>query len=155
MVCTPPKGTWLWKKMNEHPTLFSDHTRGDLENFIALLSLPHSYWTEVFREGELIGVIYFEGLHRIRDCEIHVMFFDSKLTDKVPVCKVLLRWAFATFGIHRATVRMPVLYRATIRFARAVGFSQEGRRREVYQIGNRWVDELTLGILASEVENGR
>jgi RimJ/RimL family protein N-acetyltransferase len=155
MVLTPPKVTWLWRQMNRHRTLFSDLTRGSVENFVALVQMPHSYWMEVTRNGEIIGVIYVEQLNLVTDCEAHVAFFDRKLADKVTLAQAALQHVFDKFGVHRITVRMPKMYWTTVRFAKNVGFQYEGTRRQVYLIGGHWQDEVILGILNGEVPDGR
>lgn len=150
---TKERITWLWGNMSKSRTLFSDLTRGDYDNFIKLIADPHSFWLEVCRGDEPIGVIYFEQLYRVTDCEAHISFFDGlkRIDEKLQLCKKLIRWAFGYFQVQRISVCVPRIYFGTVLFAKKVGFIQEGRRRDVYRMGGQWVDELLFGITRGDV----
>jgi RimJ/RimL family protein N-acetyltransferase len=156
VLITPPKVTWLWRKLNQYRTLFSDLTRGSLENFVAFMMRPNTYWMDVYSGDEIVGCIYVEHLMEDNvDCEAHVMFFDRRLHDKVNLARAALQYIFDTFRVHRITVTMPSLYWPTRRFAQRVGFQYEGTKRQVYLLDGVWHDEVILGILNGEVADGR
>lgn len=156
LVLTQEKVTWLWNQFNQYRTLFSDFTRGDLDNFINVLILPRSYWLEIRDDatGKSIGIIYLTDITSPTESICHVVFFDRNLSEKVPLCKDLMRYVFHKFGFHRLTAIVPDIYHATIRLAEKVGFKREGLVREALLIGNQWRDEIHFGILQSEVTDG-
>lgn len=152
MVLTPRKIQWLWEECQKYPTLFSDLTKGDIRNFISFLETPGSYWMEVYDTRHLVGIIYVMNLDQITDCDCHMIFFDRKATDKVPLCRALVRWMFKEFRLHRLSAPVPAIYHATIRLVKNIGFKLEGTKRETLMIGGRWVDELQFGILEAEMD---
>lgn len=153
MVMTLEKIKWLWDEMNHYRSLFSDLTKGSADNFYNVIMQPDSFWLEVVDANELlIGVIYWTGMGQVIDCDVHIVFFDRKPTEKIPLCKEVAKWFFAEFPqFHRMSATLPEFYHATIRIARRIGFRLEGRKRQSQLMGGRYVDELVLGLLASEV----
>lgn len=152
MLLDPDKMAWLWKECQKYPTLFSDLTRGSYENFLALFESPNTFWMEVYDGRNLVGLIYLMKLDQVTDVEVHVLFFDRMLADKVGLCREVARWIFKEFKPHRLSASMPVIYHAVIRLAKKIGFRVEGVRRESALLGGKWVDELQLGLLASELD---
>lgn len=149
---TKDKPKVLWECVKHYPTLFSDLTRGSEENFAALLADPNSFWLELQDDkGTMKGIIYLTNLQWTFDADAHIVIFDRELADKVQVCKQVIEWLFINFPLNRLTASIPAIYFATIRFAKRLGFKEEGIKRKVYLIGKRWVDEQILGILRAEI----
>ena len=157
MVMTPEKTAWLWNEMKKYRTLFSDFTRGDIQNFTDLIMLKDSFWIEVLDSSErTIGIIYWTGMNRIIDADVHLMFFDRRPAEKVNLCKLVAKWFFDNNPqYNRMTATLPVIYHATIRLAGKIGFRREGKKRESQMMGTKMVDELIFGLLAKETLNGR
>ena len=151
---TLEKTKWLWEQMQRYRTLFSDFTRGDVQNFYDLISLRDSYWAEVVDEqGQTVGMIYWTGMSKIIDADVHLMFFDRKPAEKVALCKDVAKWFFGEFPqYHRMTATLPIIYHATIRLAGHIGFRREGRKRQSQMMGGKKVDELIFGLLSSEIQ---
>lgn len=148
----PEKLRWLWDTMSAHKSLFSDLTRGDESNFIALLSDPNSFWLEVLNAAdETVGIIYLQNLDSVVDAEVHINFFDRDVIGKVDLCKAVMQWVFARFPFNRLTAIVPEKYFAAKRMAEFVGFTHEGRRRESILMNGEWWDEIMFGILRREV----
>lgn len=156
MELTKLKIEWLWAELCKYKTLFSDFTRGRQDNFMALLADPFTYWIEIVDDrGSIVGILYLTGLSALVDCNIHALIFDRKSTDKAVVCKAIIKHMFEKFpALHRITATFPIIYGMTNRLVRKIGFTFEGRKRQAQLIGGKWVDEVTFGILASEVTNG-
>lgn len=149
---TPEKLQQVWSEISSHRSLFSDTTEGDVENFKALMFSPDVFWMEVLdRQGNLVGVMYLTDTQLLIDASVHLVFFDRKLSEKAGLCREVLRWLFHHFAYRRLTAYIPSIYYATVRLAKKIGFKDEGLRRDAYLIGNKWVDEVILGILRSEV----
>lgn len=153
MVFTPEKMSWLWHEMGQYRTLFNDYTRGSYENFVNLITLPDSYWMEVvdIQTGISVGIMYLTNLARVIDGDVHLIFFDRKLSNKVAICREALLHVAHKFPLHRFTAIIPEIYHATIRLALKLGFTREGLFRESQYIGGKWVNEVILGLLVSEV----
>lgn len=151
MVLTPPKVEWLWREHQKYPSLFSDLTRGNLDNFIAAMYAPNTFWTELYEGDTLIGLLYLVNMHQVIDCDCHVLFFDRKTKDKIALCREALRWVFKEFRFHRVSAQVPEIYHATLRLVKGIGFKQEGLRRETLLIGGKWVGEIQFGLLSSEM----
>ncbi len=151
----PPKLIWLWERWRKYKALFSDLTSGDFENFLSLIKLPDSLWLEIKEGDTIVGVMYWTDLRLATDVQIHLTFFDRKPIEKVELCKLLVRWFFTTFpAVRRMSAYVPAHYTTTLRMARKAGFQEEGRRRQVYLMNGTYFDEIVLGLLASEVDNG-
>ena len=152
LIITPEKAAWIWTEMNKYQSLFSDLVKGDLRNFTAVMTEPDSLWFEVLDENEdIVGLLYVTQLGRIIDCEVHLLFFDRHPAEKVLLCKQVVLWMFEHYPLRRMTATVPSIYYRTIKLAKNVGFKEEGRKRESQLLGNKWVDDVILGILRHEV----
>lgn len=157
LTLTYEKANWIWDQISKFRVLFSDLTRGDSRNFQALLEDPFTYWLEIIDKDtkEITGLIYLTGMYEVVDAQVHILFFDRKPAEKLALCKMIAKFLFIHFPqLHRLTAAMPELHYNTIRLAKKIGFKDEGRRRQVRLIGGRWIDEVVLGLLASEALNG-
>lgn len=152
MTMTWPKLLLLWGQLKRFRTLFSDLTRGDLENFIRYVSNRSTFWLEIWKDKELVGIVTLEDMHLVVDAEAHVLFMDRDLAEKVPVCRAIISWLFTTFPLKRLTVQVPSMYYATIRLVRNLGFKSEGKKRQAVLIGGKWLDVYVLGLLREEVQ---
>jgi RimJ/RimL family protein N-acetyltransferase len=149
---THDKIAWLWSEMNKYRSLFSDLTRGSHVNFSNMIIQPDTLWFEVVDEQDnWVGLLYVMHMSRVIDCEVHILFFDRKPAEKVHLCKQVVQWVFEHYPLRRMTATIPHIYYRTIKLAKSIGFKEEGRKRESQLMGNKWVDEVILGILRHEV----
>lgn len=146
------KAQWLWSQMQQFRTLFTDLTRGSVENLANIILSPDSFWMEVTNKEtkEVVGIFYVTDIRLVTDASVHIILFDRKPAEKSMVCRLALEWLFQKFPFERLSAYVPEIYHATIRLAKAIGFKEEGRRRHAYLMGNKWVNETILGILRSE-----
>jgi len=153
---TWPKLRLVWERLQEFRTLFSDLTKGDLDNFLRYIGNESTLWLEIWEEKrpnappELIGIFMCEGLHRVVDIDAHILFFDRDVAGRVSVCKAITAWLFATLPIQRITVEPSQLAYAAIRLVRNIGFKQEGKKRQALLLGGRWVDVYIFGLTRQE-----
>lgn len=153
LILTYEKVGWIWTEMQNYRSLFSDLTRGDVNNFWNLISMPDSYWVEISGADEnLVGIVYVTNIQQILDADVHLIFFDRRPAEKTELCKKIAAFLFDKFHFHRMTATVPVIYYATVRLAQKIGFQMEGKKRQSQLMGNRWVDEVILGLLYNEVE---
>jgi hypothetical protein len=151
MVLTPHKVERIWKQLQQYKTLFSDLTAGDYNGWVSYITNPYTYWLEIYDEVELVGVIYLEDMERVIDAEAHVMFFDRRPAEKKEVCFAILDHIFETFPmLNRITLNVPIIYWATQRLAKDLGFTREGVRRRSLLFRGRYLDLVMFGLLRSE-----
>lgn len=155
MALTVESMQWLWAEMSKFRTLFSDLTAGDQENFINVLTAPHSFWLEVRELDKRVGVMYITELARVIDADVHLVFFDRKLVDKTELCRKMIGWVFTEFpALQRMSAVIPSIYHTTIRLSLRLGFKAEGLKRKSMLIGGKLVDEYMLGLTYEDF-NGR
>lgn len=150
MTLTWPKALMLWNIISKYRTLFSDLTRGDFDNFFRFITAKRSIWLEIVRNRVVIGIICLVNLDKVVDIDAHVIFFDRDLSEKIPVSKAVVYWAFMNLPIQRITVDVPTIYYATIRLVKKIGFQEEGCKRNAVLIGGNWVDSYVFGITRRE-----
>lgn len=149
---TPEKAAAVWKVIKRHQTLFSDLTRNDPENFVRALTAPYTLWLEVRERGILIGIIWFGDLHLVTEATGHMVFFDRKTHEKLPLCREVIKWLFQSFPIHRLNVTPPDIYIATVRLLRKLGMKEEGIKREAVLLGGKWRNQVLFGLTRTEAE---
>ena len=151
---TYEKAQILWDKYNEHKTLFTDLSKGNIDNWVRYVTNPDSFWLEIIdtTNGETVGLIYFNDMEQIVDIEMHAVIFDRQPAEKLEVLRETLRWMFENFPINRITGPTAAIYFRTMRLLERAGFKNEGTKREAMLIGGKWVDTVWYGITRSEVE---
>lgn len=152
MELTPEKAEAIWSMLQRYRTLFSDLTRGDVANFVQVLTAPHTMWFEVVDHNVIIGIIWFGDLWKVTDCSAHMVFFDRRPAEKAELCRELVKWMFKKFPLRRITVMPPAIYHATLRLLQKIGFKQEGCIRSAILLGGKWNDQMIFGILRDEVK---
>lgn len=148
---SPQKVDALWLQLQKYRTLFSDITKGDKSNFIRVITAPHTMWFEVVEYDVIVGIIWFGELWQVTDCVAHMVFFDRQPSEKIELCKAVVRWMFDNFPLQRMSVTPPAIYHATIRVLEKIGFKREGCKRDAVLLGGKWNHQLLFGILRHEV----
>lgn len=152
MRFTLEKAKWLWDEMNKYRTLWNDFTRGDFDSWYDTLVAKDSFWLEVQKDGQIVGVVYWTDMVQIVDVQTHCMFFDRDLASKVEICQHIARWFFTNFPeCWRMTATIPSLFHATSRLLKRVGFKEEGKKRQSLLMHGNRIDQMIFGLLASEV----
>jgi hypothetical protein len=140
-----------WAKLQEYKTLFSDLTRYDLDNFINSVTSDYIHWYGIYKDGEMLGLMWLEGIEQIIDCNIHLVFFDRSTSDKVSIARRAMVAIFDQYPLYRITAVLPDMYYATIRLVEKIGFTKEGKKRKAVLIRNQWRDLAIYGLLRKEV----
>lgn len=147
---SPEKLQAVWGLLQHYPTLFSDLTKGDYENFVASMTDPYTLILEV-REGDVpVGYFKITDLIQEVDCNVHVVFFDRKPAEKVQLGKLVSKWLFDSFSLRRLTAEIPDIYVHTLKFAERIGFKREGVKRNAVCMKGQWRDIIILGLLREE-----
>lgn len=152
MELTPEKLATLWQMLQRYKTLFSDMTRDDPELFYHTVVAKDTMWFEVVEYDVIVGIIWFGEMWQVTDCTAHMVFFDRKPSEKVDVCREMIRWMFNSFPLQRITVEPPLIYHATIRLLERLGMTREGIKRQSVLLGGKWNDQVIYSILRSEAQ---
>ena len=112
-----------------HPQWFSGPS--DPEDRMALASWllhhpEHLTW-EVWREGELVGILLLWKITPKTDALLHFVFFDHNLAGKVGLLQRFLGYCFRDLGFQRITMEVPEDVEKLVSFARRkLSFRYEG-----------------------------
>jgi RimJ/RimL family protein N-acetyltransferase len=106
--------------------------------------------------GRLVGTI---GIHKIdwnhRHGDISIVIGDTSLQGKgiaTEAIGLMTAHAFEKLNLHKVTAGMWATNAGSRRAFEKNGFVLEGTLRESFWQGDRWVDEIRLGLLRSESE---
>lgn len=150
-------------------------------NYAANLTHPqHRIW-EVWRGGELVGILTLTRIAFPVEAVLHFVFFDGNLTGKRRLLRQFITTCFRDLGFRRLVMQVPEPVETLIRFARVkLGFRFEGetavgdhpalarlgmdnphvwvarqgsKKEQAHWHEGRWVDVVTLRLLASEWED--
>lgn len=151
---TPQKVADMWAQVRQHQVLFSDHTAGQAEPFLAILFNPASVWMEIVRlsDDELVGVIYISSVIPNFDAKGHFAIFDSQASKRKRIFWEVMAWMFDRYNLNRISAEAPPYQGGVLRFVeRHLGMKREGERREAVLYKGRWWSLIEFGILRSEL----
>lgn len=137
-----------WHRLQAYPTLFSDATKGDIQNWISLLQAQNFVWYEAFEGETNVGLIYVQM--DSDDADLHIVFYDRKPAEKRELVRFFCRFLFDSLpGLARISCVVPAIYHGTCRLASAIG-RWEGTKRQAVSIGGKRVDVHLYGLLREE-----
>ena len=140
-----------------------------------LSNLESKTW-EVWRGGELVGLLHADDIVPKVDARCHFIFFDRVLVDKRALCHATMDWLFRTYDLHALRVEIPTYAAKLAGFARkALSFKYEAEGRpfswpasaapldaDAAKLGSRrhhtifhdgaWHDSLLLSLTRDEFE---
>jgi hypothetical protein len=98
------------------------------------------------------GLLILKNLKEGLRGEVHITFWDRKLSDKTEMIKDALVWAMMEFDLHRLEAFVPEVSRAVKHFIqKRLGFVYEGRMRKRNWYEGRLIDVLIFSLLREEV----
>ena len=117
------------------------------------LALGDTYW--ILEVGGTVAGAAF--LHSVREVDRKATFaigmFSPPFTGQgvgTEATGLVLDHAFSTLGLHRVTLRVLSFNAAAIACYERAGFLVEGRERESCRMGEQWVDDVIMGVLATD-----
>jgi RimJ/RimL family protein N-acetyltransferase len=155
LVLTPEKLKWMWEQLMAHPALALEYGPPGARGFVDMLMNANNIYFEVVKEGIPVGVLFMTDINDPRLREIHAIFYDSALSNKVKVCQELAKYVFTTYAFQRLTAAIPESFGATARLLQKVGFRMEGKKKKAAFIKTRWQDVLMFGLLPEYLEEGK
>jgi len=64
--------------------------------------------------------------------------------------RLVIRYGFTALGLHRLSIRVLASNTRAIRCYEKCGFQHEGRERESARVGERWEDDLIMGLIRED-----
>lgn len=140
----------LWEKLKDFDRLYTDTTHGDELSFYKKLMAGDMIVFET--EG---GIMILDHLTEHEFAQVHVSFWDRKLSEKSELIRGTMKWCFETFGLERLEALIPEFSKALSRFlTKRMGFSYEGTLRKRLLYHGEFKDILIYSILREEALNG-
>lgn len=137
----------LWEEMHPHLKLFGDDWIRDPEVFMKFILAPDT----IVLESDF-GLIFLARVREGLRAEVHLYFWDHKLSAHSEFFKEALLWGFLTYNLERVETFVPQDSRAVTRFLRErMGFKFEGLMRNRTQLGGRYINVEIYSILRDEV----
>ncbi len=128
-------------------------TRQDAAAFIERLDRHPWAWV-IEHEGRFLGEVRLDHLDaHDRRASLAIGLYDEQRLGRGlgrEAINLLLTHAFAELRLHRVGVRVVSYNERAIRAYKACSFVEEGREREAALVAGRWVDDIIMGLLASE-----
>ena len=119
----------LLAQASEHPQWFgadSTEEQRRIAAFGILTKADHLTW-EVWRDGELVGILLLWRIAPGVDALFHFLFFDKNLVGKIRLLRRFLRYCFEDLGFQRLTMEVPEDVEKLISFVRRkLSFRYEG-----------------------------
>lgn len=145
----------MWEESSKHDVLFSDHTRGDVEQFVEVFLDPASVWMEIVRkeDQEVLGSVYVTQVAPQFEAYGHFTFWDSHAKGRAPFLHKVMWWIFERYSLHRLNAEVPTYQSGWMAFVEGgLGFKKEGVKREGTLYKGEWVDLEMFGLLREELE---
>lgn len=140
----------LWKKVRDYDRLFSDEARWDVIAFCERITGDDVLVLET--EG---GLMLLSSIKPGLYAQVHVIFWDGKLSPKIDLIRASLVWAFLAFDLVRVEALIPEFARSVRRFLEEkLKFQREGRLRNRMWYKGVLTDLLMYSILREEVLDG-
>jgi hypothetical protein len=98
------------------------------------------------------GAIFFYDMVWGVRASFMALMFDGKLSMRTGLVKDALLWAFLTFNLQRIGIQVPSSFLAFTRWAKKLGFTDEGRLRHWDRVEGHPCSHILMSILAEEAQ---
>lgn len=150
MTLTTEKALSVWNKLQEYTSRFGED---DFRNLNMFLERFYAKDSQIFELP--FGIVFLEHILPGHRAEVHVSFWDHKLSEHTELLRDCLLWAFLTFDLHRIETFVDAKAKAVRRFLeKRMGFTHEGVMRERLKLHGEYIDVHVFGILREEVLGG-
>ncbi len=150
MVINKDKLLYLWRQSIKHKALFWHPALTEYERFVEAMTSPGWVFFEVYKNDYLCGFVYFTGVDHLEHIQMHAIFFDRKLTDKLEVGKQLIQFMFDQYPLERIEAAIADKFHATHRFVQKLGFRYEGSRRRGVLLAGKFVDQRIFSVIRED-----
>lgn len=147
LVAAPKKLEEIWEKIKDYDAIFGNDYMRDQMTYMNQFMEPDTLVLEM--DGGIILLTHIiPGLR----CEVHVVFWDHKLSARKEKLEELLLWTFLTFDLFRIETFVGSYARALMRFIeKKMGFAYEGTMRKRVLHKGIPTDLKVYSILREEV----
>lgn len=137
----------VWLKLRGYNARFGEDDMRDPEIFLKQFLAQDA----VILEHDL-GIMFLQKIRPGLRAEVHVSFWDHKLSAHKDLFQMCLIWAFATFELERIETYIGSHERAVRKFIeKRMGFTHEGTLRSYVKHDGRFIDVEVYSILKGEV----
>lgn len=146
----------FWKEARKFKYLFAQEINDDFGAFCSLF-LANGPMGQYEGKGifylidDWIGILYMTDISYPSEATVHYTFFDRRQNGRVPLIKEMLKHVFLKYGFNRLNASLPLYATPAFPFVKAIGFKDEGRKRQCRLYKGVYFDEALFGILKSEV----
>ena len=137
------------------PSQVREITRDAAEAWVNSVTKDANAWI-IETGGRLIGSIRLHSVNQLdARANIALGILDPDALGHgygTEAMRLLAAHAFTEMKLHRLTCRVLAFNDAAIAAYRKVGFREEGRERESARIGQKWHDDVIMGLLPGDLE---
>ena len=126
MSLDPANVLRVYDSLKGVPNLFSSKGESKVKDLADLYDSRNVVW-----QVDNVGIVYLAGLAEGK-AHVHITFWDKRLRGREELARQLAREAMAEFGFHTLVTAIPPASRATLAFAKRVGF-------KVYSLADEYV----------------
>ncbi len=83
------------------------------------------------------------------DADTHFAIWNGRARGKEKAMLMGLEWLMNKWDLRRVTAEIPAYQKGVIRFAKRLGFVEEGERRDAVLYKGSWVGATILGLTIS------
>lgn len=162
LIFTPENIDKFWNKAKKHRTLYGKEIP-NLTEFMNLFFWDHPKGREygIMANGlfwvvdDFEAVFYITDIRKFEDCLVHYTFFSGRHKGREKLVKEMLHYLFEVYQFNRLSAEIPCYAVPQARkFAQALGFIYEGKRRACATYKGEKFDVNLYGLLRSEFLNG-
>ena len=140
----------LWQRLSQFESLFPDDDTRNPEVFIDQFLATDGITLET--DG---GVMVLRKIQPRLKAEVHVAFWDHKLSARVETLSECMKWAFVQYDLVRIETFVADYARALRRFIEEkLKFHREGTLRSTAYHNGQLIDVHVYSILREEIFNG-
>jgi len=137
----------LWQRLRGFNARFGEDDMRDPEVFLKQFLAPDAVILE-----HVDGIMFLQRIRPKLRAEVHVSFWDHKLSAHADLFLRCLVWAMGTFDLERIETYIGANERAVKRFVeKRMGFTHEGTLRSYVLHDGRYLDVDVYSILREEI----
>ncbi|MFH1155865.1 MAG: GNAT family protein [Pseudomonadota bacterium] len=154
-----------WRNNPDFRKFFREHrelSHTNQENWFQSRVLPADkdimFAIESLTDGSLLGacgLCHINSLYRSADVSIYIgkddLYIDTVHAPETVA--ILIKYAFEELNMHRLYAEIYDIDTAKKAFFPQMGFKLEGRQRDAYWHGGKWIDSLFFSLLSHEYFN--
>lgn len=145
----------LYGHLNQFDVLFNAHFGNDIDAFI------NSFFCIADGDIQPLGLIWEiddVGIFVITDISpgfealMHFTFWDRRFRGREGLMREIIKFVMSKFSFHRITTEVPLYAPPTMGFVERIGFSKEGRKRQVVRYKGNWFDANLYSIVEGDFD---